>query len=369
VQYIHRFLIALGHGNDLVPRAQTAIALSRSAGDQTLHPGRPFVVTEQGSDAFQGELHADGEILLAGGRHVIGVGIVGAGEAVQVPLQQPARVVVLHDGQEAVVAFANLLLGRQLGLGGAGRVGGGVALAFVHRAFLLPDRLGHLAGHQLMLDLAPPQIVPRLLVLRPRRVLALPGVGFVLAQVKALVEQFLDVSHAIGHPGLEHVVNFVGDGHVARLQLVIQVLLDGLEVRDVGGQEIGALAVQGAQENFQRVGGDMVVQGFPAQMTQWHVEGQHAGHPALMGVRRHVQRERSHGGGGQQSHNDECIALHRLFPYHHVIQTAGPAFCSDWGKGLRAKARSSTGRPCTRCSWMIRSRASGVQERYHIPSG
>ena len=37
--------------------------------------------------------------------------------------------------------------------------------------------------------------------------------------------------------------------------------------------------------------------------------------------------------------------------------------------GASAITRSATGRPCTRCSSMIRSRFSGVQSRYQVPSG
>jgi len=37
--------------------------------------------------------------------------------------------------------------------------------------------------------------------------------------------------------------------------------------------------------------------------------------------------------------------------------------------GFRAKHKSSTIRPPMRCSWMMRSAASGVTVRYHVPSG
>ena len=51
----------------------------------------------------------------------------------------------------------------------------------------------------------------------------------------------------------------------------------------------------------------------------------------------------------------------------HLVPDPGAGATS--ASGLRAKQRSSTGRPPIRCSWMMRSSASGVQPRYQVPSG
>jgi hypothetical protein len=138
-----------GHGDDLVLRAQRAVLVGGSAGDDALGHGVAVLLRERDADPLQGEGHADPEVLENAGREVVRVRVQGRGEGVE-----EGRVdVILRDLEEP--AEAPVVAGDQLLL----RLLQGSPVAHV---------VGHLEVHQ-----TPQQVLALGVVLR---VAALLGV-------------------------------------------------------------------------------------------------------------------------------------------------------------------------------------------------
>ena len=154
--------------------------------------------------------------------------------------------------------------------------------------------------------------------------------------------------------------------------LVFLVIGSTVLVQGLGGGPLGRRLVQEVIQGELR-GREAVVAVGHREQRPPRTRGEERG--VLVGVGVRVGLGRATPG---QRERRRPLGLRRDASELHVVAAAQerashpPVSSSRAGAGARglcAKASSATGRPPTRCSWMIRSRASGVQRRYQTPSG
>ena len=319
-------LVALRDRDDLVADLEATVLRGGAAGDEALDLGGAVLARQQRADAEEGQAHGNVEILGVIGREVVGVGVVGLGEGVEVAVKDERGVVVVQDGLKALVGLEDRLLGLhlQLGLGLGGQVAAGL-LGVVPAGGRgrriggggLGDGVGglwilerHLAGYEapdvFILDAAAPEVVPLGLIFGPGGLLALPLVLLARGEVEAVGEDLLDAGDAVADALLEDLVDVEGHPQVAALQLVIQLVRVLAELLHIGREEEDVVEVEAVEVDVQRRLGDRVVDGLARQVHARQHGRQLAGDADLALLRREGPGGRIRDGGGGGSEQGTC---------------------------------------------------------------
>ena len=193
--------------------------------------------------AAEREVHVHVEVLLVGGRHVVGVGIVRPRDGGEIVLENRLFVLLRQDREILAVLLDEVLL---VGEGGVDLVLvlsrlAGVLLAGVLLAGGLLGLVDFAHAHHselFVLDALAPEFARVLLVLGPWRVLAADPVRFVRGEIPLRRRyEVRRVADALAEPLAEEVVHVVAERDVARPQFVVEGALALREHVEVALQE------------------------------------------------------------------------------------------------------------------------------------
>ena len=179
---------------------------------------------QRGADALVVEAHLDLVLLAVARREVVGVRVEGAGVAVEVGLEDLL-------GLDLVDALEHPLVARAQRVAGLG-----------------PGLAGERQRQRVVLDALAPDLVQLLLGDGPGRALAVELVGLLHREVGLLLEQRERMLHPLAVALLVAREHGVGGLAVAGADHVVEAHAPLVELGDVAGEEVGALAVHRLEE-------------------------------------------------------------------------------------------------------------------------
>ena len=229
-------VLALANPDDAVAGMDQARHPRRAPGNGALHLGVVRLALEHRADAFQGQAHADIEVLRRAGRHVAGVRLQGLDVGVDEGLIDVIAIELPHPLRQALVTLPQDL------------------------ADLLVLLLGQLEAQPVVLHPLAPDLIQFRRRGRPGGLGAIEAVVLVLVETEALVQQGQGEGGALFHPLAIEAEDLEAQLDLAPLEIVIQLPGLPFEAVHLALGEEGAVGVQGLEIGGHDAVGEGIVQ-------------------------------------------------------------------------------------------------------------